>query len=211
MDPGNDALTLLSDRTTRYARYSRSAGGMSLVLGGVLLVVAFALNAAAPITLAMKVLLIAMPAAWFLSKEILRVFYYQRAGIVVQPLTTRDRHWRLAMVLYLAVVAALIVMVLVTWGGQLILKWPAPLYLALVSSLPFAARRWFWSAGDFLVGTMLICQAAVVSVGIGYSWPWLLFALGLALIVIPTGWREHRDYLVLRRELGLDRPAGADA
>src|SRR3546814_7644302 len=34
--------------------------------------------------------------------------------------------------------------------------------------MPLVAARWFWSTGDFLVGVLLICQAAVVIVGLNY-------------------------------------------
>src|SRR3546814_5575782 len=65
-------------------------------------------------------------------------------------------------------------------------------YVAIVAAMPLVAARWFWSTGDFLVGVLLICQAAVVIVGLNYPWYWILIAGLYAAIAIPTGWREHR-------------------
>ena len=48
---------------------------------------------------------------------------------------------------------------------------------------------------------------AVVIVGLNYPWYWILVAALYAAIAIPTGWREHRDYLRLRDELGLRNSA----
>lgn len=69
-------------------------------------------------------------------------------------------------------------------------------YLALVLAIPFAARRWFWSTGDFLVVVLLFMQAALVAGGGGYDGPWwVLYATGCAVFAIGTGVVEHRAYL----------------
>src|SRR3546814_19207325 len=60
-----------------------------------------------------------------------------------------------------------------------------------------------WSSDVCSSDLLLLCQAAVVIVGLNYSWYWILIAALYAAIAIPTGWREHRDYLRLRDELGL--------
>jgi len=74
-------------------------------------------------------------------------------------------------------------------------------YAAIVIAIPFVAWRWFWSASDFLIGVLLMCQSAVVIHGGSYPPIWLPYIALCAAIAIFTGWREHREYLALRAEL----------
>jgi hypothetical protein len=201
-----EQLSRLAENTARYARYSRSAGGLSLVIGGVLCLAAFVIGAAVELTPAWRYALVSAPLLWLLSKELLRALYYQRAGGATERLSGKQRRNHLWMVAYLAAVAALIIGGVLWNVGARAWQWPGIAYLALVAALPLVAARWFWSTGDFLVGVLLICQAAVVVVGLHYPWYWIPIAALYAAIAIPTGWREHRDYLRLRGELGLDQP-----
>src|SRR3546814_19521736 len=107
------------------------------------------------------------------------------------------------MVAYRAARALLIIGGRAWSAGARTWQWPGIAYVAIVAAMPLVAARWFWSTGDFLVGVLLLCQAAVVIVGLNYSWYWILIAALYAAIAIPTGWREHRDYLRLRDQLGL--------
>src|SRR3546814_283507 len=278
-------LSCLAENTSRYARYSRSAGGLSLVIGGVLCLAAFVIGAAVELTPAWRYTLVAAPLLWLASKELLRAFYYQRAGAVRERLSDRQRRGHFWMVAYLAAMA-LLVLVGLSWSagartcqwpgiayvatvadlplfaarrcwstadllvgvpllwlaskellrafyyqragavrerlsdrqrrghfwmvaylaamalliigglawsaGARTWQWPGIAYVAIVAAMPLVAARWFWSTGDFLVGVLLICQAAVVIVGLNYPWYWILIAGLYAAIAIPTGWREHR-------------------
>jgi hypothetical protein len=204
----SDPLDGLAAATARYAAYSRSAGGLSLVVGGVLCLATFVIGAVAPLTPPLRFALAAAPAVWLLSKELLRAFYYQRDGGVLERLSARQRRIHRWMVGYLAAVSALILGTILWTGGARVLAWPAIAYLAVVAAMPLVAARWFWSTGDFLVGVLLVCQAAVVIGGGHYPWQWIAIAAAFAAIAIATGWREHRDYLRLRAELGLDAPRG---
>jgi hypothetical protein len=193
-----DALRAL---TERYARYSRSAGGLALVVGGVLTIATFAIGAGLELTPPLRWTLAMAPIAWLATKELLRAFYYQRAGAVAQqvsPTLRRQRRWMAA---YLLVIAALVVGAVLVTAGRAALAWPMAGYLVLVAALPFAAMRWFWSSNDFIVGVLLFCQAAVVTAGINYGPWWLVYATGCGLWAIVTGLREHRDFLAIRDEL----------
>ena len=197
----------LADLTTRYARYSRSAGGLSLVVGGLLCFIAFAIGAAIELRPAHRYALAAVPLLWLLSKELLRTLYYQRQGSVQERLPPKLRRQHAWMVGYLFVVAALVLVPLLWESPDRALRWPGLGYVLVVAALPFVAMRWFWSVGDFLVGVLMFCQAAVVLAGGHYPARWLLVAAAFAAIAIAVGLREHRDFLRLRRDLGL---AGAD-
>lgn len=201
-------LDQLRDLTERYARYSRGAGGLSLVIGGVLLASSFLASAYLTLPPALRLALVAFPAVWLLSKELLRRFYYQRYGEALQqvsPTLGRQRRW---MAIYLFVVCGLIaaavatVLVKVLAADGILPPGELLAYLALVAALPFAALRWFWSTGDFLVGVLLFMQAAVVASGGGYEGPWwVLYAIGCAAFAITVGVLEHRSYLQIRHAL----------
>ena len=202
-----DQLSRLADNIGRYARYSRSAGGLSLVIGGVLCLATFVVGATVELTPALRYLLVGAPLLWLLSKEVLRAFYYQRVGAARERLSDKQRRLHRWMVAYLAVMSLLIIIGLAWTAGARAWQWQGIAYIAIVAAMPLVAARWFWSVGDFLVGVLLVCQAAVVVVGLHYPWYWILIAALYAAIAISTGWREHRDYLRLRDELGLRDPA----
>lgn len=210
MQAETEQLARLAENTSRYARYSRTAGGLSLVIGGVLCLAAFTIGALVDLTPAWRYALVAAPVLWLASKELLRAFYYQRAGAVRERLSDKQRRGHFWMVAYLAAVSLLIICGVVWSAGARTWQWPGIAYVAIVAAMPLVAARWFWSTGDFLVGVLLVCQAAVVIAGMHYPWYWILIAGGYAAIAVPTGWREHRDYLRLRDEMGL-RGTGRDA
>jgi hypothetical protein len=192
----------LADLSARYARYSLSAGGLSSVFGGALLVITFAAGLLDPPP-AVRAALVAAPLLWLACKELLRRAYYQRSSAVGERIDERARRWHLWTTIYLAAVAALVIGGISMKFGAKVLAWPFAGYVLVVASLPFVSWRWFWSIADFLIGVLLMCQSAVVLVGLAYPLPWLFIAGSFALLAITTGWREHRDYLALRRELGV--------
>jgi len=196
-----DDLDRLRDLTERYARYSRAAGGLSLVVGGVLMFGAFVAGATLPLDQGMRVALACLPAVWLLAKELLRRGYYQRDGLALQQVSPKLKRQRRWMVVYLAAMSALIIGGVLHMAGLVMPPPGVAVYLLLVAALPFAAMRWFWSVGDFLVGVLLFCQAAVVSAGGAYGGAWLLYAAGCAGIAILVGVREHREYLALRAQM----------
>jgi len=201
-------LDHLKNLTERYARYSRGAGGLSLVVGGVLLAVSFLAGAYLDPAPALRLLLVSFPAIWLLSKELLRRLYYQRDGAVLQQVSPALRRKRWWMSLYLFLLCGFIAAMVLTVFVKVLLEDgtlpPAELvaYLVLVAAIPFAARRWFWSTGDFLVGFLLFMQAALVAGGTGHDDPrMLLGAIGCAVFAIGTGLVEHRAYLEIRASL----------
>lgn len=196
-------LDRLAELSARYARYSRSAGGLSTVFGGVLLLLVFAVNAFAELSTSLRIALAMAPLLWLAVKEMLRHWYYQRDGLAMQKPSVNERRQRLWWTIYLAVVSTAIVAVVV-YGSRhqgYGLHLPEVGYIVMVATMPFVAWRWFWSASDFIVGVLLFCQAAVVLGGSQYPPLWLWYVGGCTVLVVAIGWREHRDYLRLRREL----------
>lgn len=193
----------------RYARYSLSAGGLSSVFGGVLLLVVFAMNAWVELQPVQRVWLATAPLLWLVAKELLRRTYYQRDGAAIQKPSAKHRRWHFWAVVYLAVMAALInsaFLYAAITGGNLSMVQTVG-YVLIVFSLPLVAWRWMWSVSDFLVGVLLMSQAAVVISGGHYQPLWMLYVGLVSLLVIGIGLREHRDYLRLRADLAGGTPA----
>lgn len=214
----------LESLTRSYARYSRSAGGVSSVLGGVLCLIAYLGGPLLPATPLARAVLIAIPAVWLLAKGWMVRHYYQRMGHVEQRETPQERrmHW-------LCVAVSLLVAMIVTTTAGMAAQphvWSLPAgvlgYLALLWLLVVAAWRWLRSPLDFIVGTFLFCQAAVISTGRFYpligaththqamlmSWVALTFPLA-ALAMIVRGVAEHRQFRELRLRLEQLRAAPA--
>lgn len=195
-------LDQLAARAQRYARYSRSAGGLSSVIGGLLLFGSFLANAFAALDPAERIALALTPVLWLAAKELLRALYYQRDGRVLQAPTAKEQREHRGMVTYLAVVAAIVLGVF-AYTAFSTGKFPGPGmlgYALIVAALPLVAWRWFWSVSDFLVGVLLMCQSAVVIGGGNYPAIWLVYVGACAAIAVFFGLREHREYLALRAE-----------
>lgn len=209
MQANLEHLDKLAERAQRYARYSRSAGGLSSVIGGVLLFASFLANAYLELDLADRIVLALAPVLWLLAKELLRVGYYQRDGRVLQAPTEKEKRSHRWTVIYLAVVS-LAVLGFLAWKAIEIGRLPGPAmlgYAVIVAALPLVAWRWFWSVSDFLVGVLLMCQSAVVIAGGNYPAIWLLYVGACAAIAVFYGLREHREYLALRAEFSAPGPA----
>jgi hypothetical protein len=201
-------LDQLAARAQRYARYSRSAGGLSSVIGGILLFASFLANAYMELGAADRIVLACAPLLWLLAKELLRVGYYQRDGQVLQAPTEKEKRSHRWTVVYLAVISALVLGVLAYTAFQAGRVPPAGMlgYAAIVAALPLVAWRWFWSVSDFLVGVLLLCQSAVVIGGGNYPAIWLVYVGACAAIAVFYGLREHREYLALRAEFAAQGP-----
>lgn len=220
-------LQELEALTRRYARYSRSAGGMSSVLGGVLCLVAYLCGPLLPSTPLSKAMLIAIPAVWLLAKGLMMRRYYQQLGHVEQQETPLERRMHRLNVVVVVLVALAITAGLATaaWEHQGSLDAGALGYLALIWLLVLATWRWLRSPLDFIVGVFLFCQAAMVSAGGSYpmvgmththeamlmSLVALIFPLA-GLAMIASGIAEHRQFRVLRQHLEqLRQPASAES
>jgi len=205
-----DDLDQLAARAQRYARYSRSAGGLSSVIGGILLFASFLANAYLELDAVNRVVLALAPLLWLLAKELLRVGYYQRDGRVLQAPTEKEKRSHRWTVIYLGVISALVLGMLAYSAFQAGRVPDAGMlgYAVIVAALPLIAWRWFWSVSDFLVGVLLMCQSAVVIGGGNYPPIWLLYVGACAAIAVLYGLREHRDYLALKAEFAAQGPRG---
>lgn len=205
-------LCELATLTRDYARYSRSAGGLAAVLGGAFCLAAYLLGGLLPASTVLHAALAALPLLWLLAKQGMARCYYQRLGHVEEQESAAERRTH-----RLGIGVVLVVAVLVT--GSALAHGPhlapgVPGYLALVWLLVLASWRWLRSPLDFIVGTFLFCQAALLCIDRAYpvigtaaaneALPLALLALLFplaALGMIARGVADHRRFLRLREQL----------
>jgi hypothetical protein len=205
-------LCELESLTRDYARYSRSAGGLASVLGGVSCLLAYLLGGLLPSTPALRVVLAALPAAWLLARQVMAHRYYQRFGHVEEQEGAAECRTHRLCIGVTFVVALLLTVSALSHGTRLSSGQIG--YLGLTWLLVLACWRWLRSPLDFIVGTFLFCQAALLCVGRGYpvvgsaaaaaNPPLALLALLFPLMVmlmIARGVADHRRFLQLRDRL----------
>lgn len=205
-------LRELESLTREYARYSRSAGGLASVLGGVFCLLSYLLGGLLPSTPMLRVMLVAMPFAWLLARQGMAHRYYQRFGRVGEQEGTVERRVHRSCIAMALLVALSVTVSALSHGLPL----PAATlgYLALVWLLVLAGWRWLGNPLDFVVGTFLLCQAAVSCAGVAYpvigtvaagaNPPMALLALLFplaALLLIARGVADHRRFRPLCERL----------
>lgn len=198
-------LAAVEDLTRRYARYSRTAGGLATTLGGALAAGVSLCAGLATLAPWQRVLLAAAPLAWLLAKELLRRRLYQRRGTVREALTPFARRLHVGLTAAVAVIA----LAVVGFVGPRVLTHPTAggaAYLAYVAALPVVAWFFLWTAEELIVGVFLFCQGAIVAAGGGVTLargPLVVF-----VVAIVVGLVEHARFRRLEREL---EAAGAPA
>lgn len=205
-------LCELGSLTRDYARYSRSAGGLASVLGGVSCLFAYFLGGLLPSTPVLRVVLTALPVAWLLARQVMAHRYYQRFGHVEEQEGAAERRTHRFCIGVAFVVALLLTVSALSHGMHLSSGQVG--YLALIWLLVLACWRWLRSPLDFIVGTFLFCQVALLCMGRGYpvvgsaaaaaNPPLALLALLfplMALLMIAHGVADHRRFLQLRDRL----------
>lgn len=199
-DPLSERLARLATLTRAYSRYSRSAGGLGTLLGGVFCLLSYFGGALLPITPLLRVVLALLPLVWIATKESLRLGLYQAQGGVREELDQSQQRWHIGLTAFLAIGSVLIVGCVLFYRHT-----PLPsvawIYLAYVVALPVIGWYFLWSIPEFVVGGFLVCQAAIAAVGLTYPLGSQLQAPLMAVLAILVGWREHRAFRTLRREL----------
>lgn len=214
-------LDELESLTRAYARYSRSAGGLGSVLGGLFCLTSYFAGALMPLALPWRMALIALPGIWLGCKCWLTRRYYQRFGHVEEQTSRTQQGF------YWCSLAVIVLIVALVTAAILADAWPRVPpgvigYVLLLWLLPVAVWRWLRSPLDYVVGTFLFCQAAFVCigkayplVGLAHGWQASLLALAAlefplaALAMIVLGTLQHRRFLRLERALRMLRAGGA--
>ena len=204
-DPAIDVSTRMQALTREYSRYSRSAGGLSAVAGGVACLASFLAGALLPVTPALSYTLIAMPLLWLVVKQWLAHRLYQRLGHVEELASPSERGYQWLFVGFTALVSLVIlgsVLSRVTPFGEQAWSLGQTGYVAVMLALPVIVWRWLRTPLEFIVGVFLFCQAALAFAGRSYG-----FGLGTVVFpiasvaLIAVGLRDHRRFLRLQAEL----------
>jgi len=201
----SDRLAELESITRDYARYAESAGGLSAVVGGALCLFSFGLGAALAPSAGLRGTLMAIPVIWLIIKHYAANRYYQRLGRVGETL---DRGRLLMQRGLIAGVSALVVIIMIgVFLGLADVALPstslaAGLYLAVLIAIPLIAWRWLRTPIDLVVGTFLLCQAALAGAGRSYPlWSVALIFVPVAVLMIATGVRDHRHFRLLEQRI----------
>lgn len=217
-----EQLDELETLTRDYARYSRSAGGLASVLGGLCCLLSYLLGGLLPMTPTLRGALVALPLVWLLARQVMVRRYYQRLGHVEEQEGVAERRTHRAILGVVMAVAALLTVSALAHGAA---RAPGTLgWLALVWLLALAGWRWLRSPLDFFVGAFLFCQAGLLCLGRAYpvlgtaaaqhALPMALLALLFplaALLLIVRGVADHRHFLRLRERLLRGRGAAGGA
>lgn len=196
----------LAGLTRRYARFSRSAGGLASALGGLLALVAYFVGAfAPPDALWGRIGLALTPLVWIAAKELLRTHYYQSFGRVTEVRTVAERRWHIGFTIAIGAimvgVAGFVIAGLLA-GTRRLDEDPWIIgYLVFVLATPVLIWYFMQTPLEIIVGVFLMAQAALALVGVHYSLgqqPQAPIA-GLAMIVI--GVRQHLEFRGLQSDL----------
>lgn len=192
----------LADLTRRYARYSRSAGGIAAIIGGALCIAMFVFGLTVELTPTLRIVLASAPLVWIASKEVLTRTYYQRFGRVEQRISAKERRAHLSFTLFITLISFIILVGVFVKYGLSGLTWPLMGSMAITFIMPFVVWRWMWSNSDFIVGVSMLCQSAVILNGGNYSLNFLgYYMIGAGLLSIAMGIKEHIEYKQLYSEL----------
>jgi hypothetical protein len=200
-----DATERIQALTREYSRYSRSAGGLSAVAGGLACLISYVAGATLPMTPYLRVALIGLPLLWLVGKAWLATRYYQSFGRVQELTTPTERRFQYFFVGFTALVSLVIVAAALSRFAPLGERpWNPQVagYVFVTALLPFVVWRWLRTPLEFIVGVFLLCQAALVFAGRSYG-----FGMGTAvfpivsLSLIAAGLRDHQRFLRLREEL----------
>jgi hypothetical protein len=203
-----DRLAELESVTREYARFSRSAGGLGSVLGGLLCLASYAAGGLLGTSGPVRASLIAIPFVWIVCKELIRRHYYQHLGAAAEPESRRERNGRVVTTAVTALISIVIAAGVLARGDRLT---DAAGYLAVVVAMPVVAWLWLRTPLEFVTGIFLMCQAAVAFNGSAYP------LLGVAIVfpfaavaLIVAGVRDHlRFRAVTERIARLTGGAGA--
>ena len=211
--PNRGSSASIEALTREYARYFRSAGGVSAVLGGSFGLIAFGLGTLAPPSAASTAVLLALPVLWLALRRAITHRWYQSRGRVTELASPTEHALQRRLTAGVALVCAIVVLGLVVRDGDPTAWSQSKIaFAALVAAMPFAAWWWLHTPLDLVVAVLLVSQAALAAEGRAHA-AWgsaSVLAIGAALLV-ARGIGEHRRFRALDAELRQLRTRGLGA
>ena len=194
--------------TADYASYARDASGLGNVVGALLVCMCAAVPNSALAHWWLRILLGTTPFWWVLSKEQLRLRFYQQFGHV-KPKTSVGERIYLALALSFAILTSgvsIAVLLLNAFTAT-----PTHVTMSLVLStviliaIPFLVFRFMRGKYELITGLFLVFQsvsmlnADTTSV---FLRSWLRFpALLVAIVMLFAGIDQHRRFLTLKKAI----------
>jgi len=208
---------LLEKLTCDYARYAHRCAGLGSVLGGVFAFLILAvdllghhgrltiLGAYAPLPMTPVLLLTILPFLWLAARHGLRVWWYQRFGLVEEvpadSVEPQERRRRLALIVVFPLVSAAALTTI--YLNEVLLKpLRATVFLLLIGAAIFALRSLLLGRLDRALGVLLFLCPALLVTGIQMAAMDSLAALPLVgTFAIVLGLKEHLAFRRLERQL----------
>ncbi len=195
----------LQELTREYSRYSRSAGGMAAVAGGVLCLAGYLAGGLLEMSLGLQVALIAMPVFWLVLKQGMAHYYYQWLGQVEEFTSPGERRTRLAITALVALISVVVVATFLLGAAPIgNASWDLRTagYVSMLAGMPVIAWYWLRNPLELTVGVFLFCQAALAFAGQSYPlWSSAIVFPFAAVLLIATGFGDHRRFLAIRAEI----------
>jgi hypothetical protein len=190
-----------------YASYSVSKGGLANVLGGIAGIVIYLLSGLLGRSIWTTVLTIALTISWLVGKELFRTFLYRPFGEAREQWSDKQRQGQVWLVRFFILIVILFWVTF--WYGYFLGRislLQVTLGMAVATSTPWIAWQYLHNTDEIMVGTFLLMNCALVSVGSllgdGIS-AWLVAAWMplYALLLIGRGLDEHWQFRNLIRQL----------
>jgi hypothetical protein len=190
-----------------YASYSMSKGGLANVLGGIAGIMIYVLSGLLGPGIWITVLTIALTSIWLIGKELLRTLLYRPFGTVREKWSTKKRHSQVWIARFFILLAVFLGAMFVDgyFLGKISLI-RLVLGLAVAACTPWIAWRYLHNTDELMVGTFLLMNCSLVSVGslLGKGFDaWILGAWVplYALILLGRGFNEHQRFRHMTRQL----------
>jgi hypothetical protein len=212
-----DQTHRLERLTREYARYARHAAGLGSVLGGCFAYLILAvdllghhgrisiLGAYAPLPMKPVLLLTLLPFLWLAARYGLRIWWYQRFGLVeaVPDQAVNPGEWRrrlALMVVFPLVATAALTTIYLSEVPSKPLRTAA--FLLLMGATVFALRSLLHGRLERILGTLLFLCPALLVTGLQMAALDSLVALPLVgTFAIILGLKEHLAFRRLERQL----------
>jgi hypothetical protein len=204
--PNPEKLEQLQTVTREYAKFSRSATGLSSVIGGIFGLSIFLIGAFSnPPLWARALLVLALP-IWFVLKHWLRTHYYQRHGTALETfdkLSTNVERFVQGGIGGIAAVMLVVCAFLVITNPEKVASLPVLNKIALVAA-PLAGLllwRQINTILEFLVVMNLMVQTVMLASGSNWTWGNQATMLLYSGLLIVIGVIEHLRFQKLEMQL----------
>jgi len=189
--------------THEYAMYRHYRNGLGTVLGGMIVILVYALGlfpVSIPIMMAFT---LGLTLVWLVGKEIIRRTHYQSFGHIRERWPRLLRTMHVLIVLLFVLVSGSIWWSFLTSGNDTLLQRWLPMWSTLLAMTIFPLLAWFLlrTAHELVIGTYLLIVTVIALSGGRFPSSLVPFIPFLGAYAIVIGIIEHRRYVLLAERL----------